>query len=258
MRQLDRRFGAAQLLPGLQGQIDHMQSLLHFSASPGARTALAAALTEAATLAGWQALDLGNYRQSWRLHEIAKTAAREARAPALLAHATAQQAYVLLDLGRAREAVEQVEYARSEAGGWLPPLMDTWLYAAQAEAHAAADEDAACRTALDRADAARPRDPADPALPFLFLAGPHLDRWRGNCLATLGADEALQDLTAALDAMDGFNRAEAGVRCDLAVVLQRRGELEEARRQASLAQELALVTHSERQRRRIERILQTV
>jgi transcriptional regulator with XRE-family HTH domain len=257
VRQLDRRFGAAQLLPGLQSQVDHMESLLHFSASPGARTALAAALTEAATLAGWQALDLGNYRQSWRLHETAKSAAREAGAPALLAHATAQQAYVLLDLGRAREAVEQVEYARAEAGGWLPPLMDTWLYAAQAEAHAAADEDAACRAALDRADAARPRDPADPALPFLFLAGPHLDRWRGNCLATLGADEALQDLTASLDAMDGFNRAEAGVRCDLAVVLQRRGEIDEARRQASLAQELALITHSERQRRRIERILDT-
>ncbi|RAJ52807.1 hypothetical protein K388_05907 [Streptomyces sp. KhCrAH-43] len=258
VRQLDRRFGAAQLLPGLQSQVDHMESLLHFSAAPGARTALAAALTEAATLAGWQAVDLGNYVQSWKLHETAKSAAREAGSPALLAHATAQQAYVLLDLGRVQEAVQQVEHARAEAGGWLPPLMDTWLHAAQAEAHAAADEGAACRAALDRADAARPRDPADPALPFLFLAGPHLDRWRGNCLATLGADEALQDLTAALDAMDGFNRAEAGVRCDLAVVLQRRGELEEARRQAGLAQELALVTHSERQRRRIENILQTV
>ncbi|MFI5864680.1 XRE family transcriptional regulator [Streptomyces sp. NPDC051546] len=258
VRQLDRRFGAAQLLPGLESQIGHMESLLHFSAAPGARAAVAAALTEAATLAGWQALDLGKYRKSWRLHETAKAAAREAGAPALLAHATAQQAYVLLDLGRPREAVQQVEYARSEAGGWLPPLMDTWMHAAQAEAHAAGDEDAACRAALDRAAAARPRDPADPALPFLFLGGSHLDRWRGNCLASLGADEALQDLTAALDAMDGFNRAEAGVRCDLAVVLQRRGELDEAYRQASLAQELALVTHSERQRRRIERILETV
>ncbi|MGW3929460.1 hypothetical protein ACWECC_15315 [Streptomyces microflavus] len=258
VRQLDRRLGAEQLLPGLQTQIDHMQSLLRFSVSPGARPALAAALTEAATLAGWQALDLGRYRQSWKLHETAKAAAREAGVPALLAHATAQQAYVLLDLGRDREAVEHVERARAEAGNGVPPLMNTWLHAAQAEAHAAAGEDAACRAALDRADAALPRDPADPALPFLFLAGLHLDRWRGNCLATLGADEALQDLTAALDAMDGFNRAEAGVRCDLAVVLQRRGELGEAHRQARLAQELALVTHSQRQQRRIESILQTV
>ncbi|MFI1700344.1 hypothetical protein ACH419_30785 [Streptomyces bobili] len=108
MGQLDRRFGAAQLLAGVQSQIDHMESLLHFSVSLGARTALAAALTEAATLAGWQALDLGKYRQSWRLQRppSRRPAKRE---PALLAHATAQQAYVLLDLGRAQEAVQQVE-----------------------------------------------------------------------------------------------------------------------------------------------------
>lgn len=259
MRQLDRQLGAGTLLPQLEVQIQQMENLLRFGTVPGGREALAGALTEAATLAGWQSLDLGLYRKAWDLHETAKAAARESGSAALLAHATGQQAYVLLDLGESVKAVEQVRFARESAGRALPPLMESWLFAAQAEAHAAAQDEMACRTGLDRAEAVRPADPSDPSLPFLFLAGSHLDRWRGNCLATLGADEALEDLTASLASMDlnGFTRAEAGVRCDLAAVLARHGEREEARRQAVRAQDLASMTSSVRQRRRIAQVLAT-
>ena len=34
--------------------------------------------------------------------------------------------------------------------------------------------------AFDDAQALLPADPVDPALPFLFLGGTHLNRWRGN------------------------------------------------------------------------------
>jgi hypothetical protein len=257
MRQMDRQIGAITVLPQLEAQIEQMTNLLRFGTAPGGREALASALTEAATLAGWQALDLGQFRKAWELHETAKSAARESGSAALLAHATGQQAYVLLDLGESVKAVEQMQFARDSAGRSLPALMETWLYAAEAEAHAAAGHDAECRDGMDRAEAVRPSDPADPSLPFLFLAGSHLDRWRGNVLATLGADEALTDLTASLESMDlnGFNRAAAGVRCDLAVVLARRGEREEARRQALQAQDLAQLTSSVRQRRRIAQVL---
>ena len=257
MRQMDRQIGAVTVLPQLEAQIQQMENLLRFGTAPGGREALAGALTEAATLAGWQALDLGQFRKAWGLHETAKAAARESGSAALLAHATGQQAYVLLDLGESVKAVEQMRFARDCAGRSLPALMETWLYAAEAEAHAAAGHDAECREGMDRAEAVRPTDPSDPSLPFLFLAGSHLDRWRGNCLATLGADEALTDLTASLESMDlnGFNRAAAGVRCDLAVVLARRGEREEAQRQALQAQDLAQLTSSVRQRRRIAQVL---
>ncbi|MER0443066.1 XRE family transcriptional regulator [Streptomyces sp. Edi4] len=257
MRQMDRQMGAATVLPQLEAQIAQMEDLLGYRTAPGGREPMAAALTEAATLAGWQALDLGQYQKAWRLHETAKSAARQSGSAALLAHAMGQQAYVLLDLGEADQAVEQVRFARESAGGGLPPLMETWLFAAEAEAHAVAGHEALCRAGMDRAEAVRPTDPADPALPFLFLGGSHLDRWRGNALATLGADEALEDLTASLASMDmsGFTRAEAGVRCDLAVVLARRGEREEARRQALRAQDLAALTSSVRQRRRIAQVL---
>ncbi|MFB7836100.1 helix-turn-helix domain-containing protein [Streptomyces sp. NPDC056056] len=258
IRRLDRRLGAEPLLPQLRGQIGQMEGLLRHTTAPGGRQPIAEILTQAATLAGWQALDLGRYRESWQLHENAKSAAQQSGSAALLAHATAQQAYVLLDLGMPDAAVQQVQHARVLAAGRIPPLLQSWLHAAEAEAQAAAGNGDACRRALDSAERTRPTDPADPSLPFLFLAGAHLDRWRGNCLATLGADEALRDLTRALGEMEGFNRAEAGVRCDLAVVLLRRGEIDEARRQALRAQELATDTHSLRQRRRIEQVLQQV
>ncbi|MFI5805673.1 hypothetical protein [Streptomyces sp. NPDC051561] len=256
LRQMDRRLGAESLLPQIVAHVGQMEKLLQHGVASGARQLVAGALTEAAALAGWQALDLGRYGDAWNLHEVAKAAAREAGNSTLLAHATAQQAYVLMDLEQPTEAVQLVQQAVAHGEGKVPALMTTWLHAAEGEAHAVAGNSSACRRSLDRADASLPVDAADPELPFLFLAGSHLARWRGNCLARLGADEAIEDLSGALSAMDeGFNRAEAGVRCDLAGALLKRGDTSEATVQAEKARELAALTGSVRQRIRIQRIL---
>jgi hypothetical protein len=261
IRQKDRRLGAQFLLPQSRTHVEQMESLLRHGVSPGTRQPIAAALTEAAALAGWQALDLGQYREAWQLHEVAKAAARESGNSSLLAHVTAQQAYVLLDLDQPAEAAELMHHAHAEAGQRLPALMGTWLLMAEAEALAAGGPKNAAATmgVLDAADALLPADSTDPDLPFLFLAGAHLTRWRGNCLARLGVDEAIAELTQALDGMEsGFNRAEAGLRCDLAMALSIRGETAEARRHAEQAQKLAAMTGSARQRRRIARLLEAV
>jgi Flp pilus assembly protein TadD len=50
---------------------------------------------------------------------------------------------------------------------------------------------------------------------------------------------------------DGFTRAEASLRCDLAAALHVRGEQDEAKHHLKKARELAQVTGSARQRRRI-------
>ncbi|MEW1545301.1 hypothetical protein [Streptomyces tsukubensis] len=256
LRQMDRRLGAKALLPQSRAHIEQMENLLRHGVSPGTRQSIAGALTEAAALGGWQALDLGHYREAWRLHEVAKSAAREAENSALLAHATAQQAYVLLDLDQPAHALELMQSAHSTVRQKLPGLMRTWLHAAEAEAQAAVGNAAACLAAFDAADAALPNDPNDPDMPFLFLAGPHLARWRGNCLARLGLSEAIEDLTRALNTMEpGFNRAEAGLRCDLATALTIRGDVEAAKQQAERAERLAALTGSARQRRRIARLV---
>jgi hypothetical protein len=89
-------------------------------------------------------------------------------------------------------------------------------------------------------------------LPYIALNETHLARWRGNCLILFGDPQTADDLAAALAAMDdGFTRAEAGLRCDLAAALHVRGEHDEAKRHLRKARELAQLTGSARQRRRI-------
>ena len=124
--------------------------------------------------------------------------------------------------------------------------------AAEAEMAAAAGEELICRHALDGAAQEISYGAASEDLPYLALNESHLARWRGNCLVMFGDPQTADDLAAALAAMDdGFTRAEAGLRCDLAAALHVRGEHDEARSHLKKARELAQLTGSARQRRRI-------
>ncbi|MGH3711104.1 MAG: tetratricopeptide repeat protein, partial [Pseudonocardiaceae bacterium] len=167
-RHVDRRFGALTRLDQLRAQIDQVQQLLTYRAGPQ-RPALAGVLVEASTLAGWQALDRAAVGQAWTHYERAKAAAREAGSPALLAHATAEQAFVLLDLDDTTAALDQLTHARTLATGTATPLLQAWLAAAHGETRAAAGHADDARRAFDTANALLPADPVDPALPFLFL-----------------------------------------------------------------------------------------
>ena len=117
---------------------------------------------------------------------------------------------------------------------------------------AAAGDERACRRALDLAAAEVGLGPTGDELPYVALNETHLARWRGNCLVPFGDPRAADELQTALSAMDGsFTRAEAGLRCDLAAALYVRGDGDEARRHLTRATELAQLTGSARQRRRI-------
>jgi hypothetical protein len=75
---------------------------------------------------------------------------------------------------------------------------------------------------------------------------------RRSTMSPFGDPEIAEQLSTALATMDGgFTRAEAGLRCDLAAALHVRGERIEARRHLARAGELAHLTGSARQRRRI-------
>ena len=115
-------------------------------------------------------------------------------------------------------------------------------------------EEQSCRDALD--DAARLVDAAgDDSLPYVFLDETHLTRWRGHCLARLGAMEAIVHLTKALASLDpSFARAAAGHHCDLALAYAQRGEKDAAEVHVKQAQTLATQTASARQRRRLEQV----
>jgi tetratricopeptide (TPR) repeat protein len=254
-RLLDRRLGAARLLPQTEAHVQEMENQLRYALPGPHRAGIAQALAEAAALAGWQALDLGDLDRAWRLHETAKASARESEDPAVLAHVTAQQANVLLDAGRYDDAVTLVDHAHQKDAARLPALLRAWLLAAEGEARAAAGDGLGARRALDEAQRVLPAEPTGPELPFLMLDESHLARWRGHCLARLGAAEAVEDLTSALDAAGETVRAETGLRVDLALALTARGDTTEAHKHAARAAELAGESGSARQRARIGKLL---
>jgi len=252
IRLLDRRLGAPAVAGKLEAHIGHIETSLRYSLRPGNRQLLARALADASALAGWQAIDMSRLPCAWAHFERATAAAREAGDPCLLAFAAGEQAYVLLDLHRPAEALAMVRAAYAETSAAIPHQVRSWLRAAEAEMAAAAGEESACRHALDGAAQEISYGAASEDLPYLALNETHLARWRGNCLVMFGDPQTADDLAAALAAMDdSFTRAEAGVRCDLAAALHVRGEHDEARHHLKKARELAQLTGSARQRRRI-------
>lgn len=250
-RRVDRRFGGITQLAAVRAQIDDVQRLLRFGVASPHRPALAGALVEAATLAGWEALDRVALRAAWDLHETAVMAAREAASSPLLAHAMAQQSMVLVDLGERDLVVEFVVEARF-VGQCASRLLRSWLAAAEGEIRAAAgDRDGALR-AFDEADQLLPEDPKEPDLPFLFLADGHLDRWRGHVLASVGHRGAVRQLESALQRLPAdFVRARSSTLVDLAVASAAAGERDAALAYSRDARRVANQVASDRQMRRL-------
>jgi tetratricopeptide (TPR) repeat protein len=256
VRRADRRFGSAVRLDQLRSHINEVERLLRHTIIHQHRQPLAAALADASTLAGWDALDSGSVQEAWKHHEQAKTAARESGSAALLAHATGQQAFILTDIGNTADALMLLQEAVSIAGDSAPRLLRAWLAAALGEGHAAAgDRDGALR-AFDQANALLPTETRHPDLAFLFLGGTHLARWRGNALAMLGESEAINQLTTVLDTGPvDFVRARASVHVDLAFAYARAGDRDAALHHARQARRLVSQIGSVRLRRRLDRLV---
>ncbi|MFG2724284.1 XRE family transcriptional regulator [Streptomyces canus] len=259
LRTVDRQMGAASLIDQMTGHLSTLEDALTFAVLPETRRPVALALAGAATLAAWQALDVGAVERAWRHYELGKRAAKEADEPMYLAHAMAEQAYVLCDAGRPEVAVQLVRDAQREGGKMMSPRLQAWLYAAEAEICAKAGMPEECRRALDNAMNLLPpgEDARDPDMLSIFLNQGHLARWRGNVLALLGDDNAVSSLYVALDSADPtFVRATAGLRCDLAQAHLARGEYDQAHTHLREARLLASRTGSVRHRRRIEQLTQ--
>ncbi|MFF4508622.1 XRE family transcriptional regulator [Streptomyces sp. NPDC001401] len=259
LRTVDRRMGAASLIDQMTGHLSTLEEALTFAVLPGTRRPVARALAGAATLAAWQALDAGSVERAWRHYELGKRAAKEADEPMYLAHATAEQAYVLCDAGRPAMAVELVRDAQRVGGRMMSPRLQAWLYAAEAEICAKAEMPDDCERALEKAINVLPpgEETRDPDMLSIFLNEGHLTRWRGNVLAQLGDDDAVSSLYLALDSADPeFVRATAGLRCDLAQAHLAREEYDQAHTHLREARLLANRTGSVRHRRRIEQLTQ--
>lgn len=255
IRASDKRFGAAIILDQLNSLVRQIEEYRAFSVSTRHRERLAAILTDARTLAGWTALDRGSQLDAWRYHEDAKVSAREAESPYLLAHATAQQAVILLDIGEPAAAVELLQFARDVAENRAPSLLRTWLAAALGEGLAAAGRRDEALQAFDDANALLPTNPVDPVMPFLLLNDGHLGRWRGSALLRLGDQEAINQLEAAARHLDVSDRSairgQTGMYVDLAFAYAAAGDSRGAFEYARKARQLASRIRSDRQAKRL-------
>ncbi len=259
LRTIDRQMGAASLVDQMTGHLTRLEEALTFAVLPETRRPVALALAGAATLAAWQALDVGAVERAWRHYELGKRAAQEADEPMYLAHATAEQAFVLCDAGRPETAVQLVRDAQRLGGKAKSPRLTAWLYAAEAEICARAGLQDDCQRALEHAARHLPagEQARDPDMLSIFLNEGHLTRWRGNALALIGDPEAVDSLYTALDTTDPtFIRATAGLRCDLAQAHLARGEYDQAQEHLRNAKLIASRTKSVRHRRRIEQLTQ--
>lgn len=257
-RTWDRKMGAPSLADQLSGHVTTLENALTYTVLRSARRPVARVLSSAATLAGWQALDVGGVDRAWRHYELARRAATEAESPALMAHAMGEQAYVLVDAGKHELAYELICEAVGSAQGKAPNRVLAWLCAAEAEIAAILRRHDASHNALERAALNLPagEEMRDQEVPGVFLNGTHLTRWRGNVRTLLGEPEAIDELNTALTAMDDtFTRAQSSLRIDLAQGYLAQEKLSEAREQARLARSLANRTGSLRNRRRLDRLV---
>jgi hypothetical protein len=254
-RRLDRQLGAILAHDEVVAKIRQVGKLIGHSVMPTTREALAALLSELRTLAGWQALDLGNVSQSWQHYEQGKLAANEPANPAFEAHTWAGQAFVLLDVGDSAAAVDLMATVRQGAERKTDRLLRSWLAAAHGETLAADGQCSASLRAFDHAAALLPDDVRQHDGPYLALDSVHLGRWRGHALARVGEPEATEVLTDALDRLDPtFVRAETALRVDLATAFAAMHEREQAHEHIGRAQALAADIGSARQHRRLERL----
>jgi tetratricopeptide (TPR) repeat protein len=258
IRRLDRQLGAIIVRDELKTKIRQVDRLTTYSLAPGIREPLAALLSEMHTLAGWQALDLGDITDSWHHYEQSRAAAAQSDSIPYQCHAAAEQAFVLIDAGATGDAVDLLDHARRRADTTAPRILRSWLAAAHGEALAASGDRTASLHAFDHAAGLLPEDPSDER-PYVALDTVHLARWRGHALARFGDPDATAILTGALNRLDpSFVRAETGLRVDLAIALAATGEIDEARTHADHAIRLAAQVGSARQRRRVKTLLMAV
>jgi tetratricopeptide (TPR) repeat protein len=253
IRLADRKLGAVSLYQETRVHLESIRGAL-LRSKMSQKPLLEVTLAEAATLAAWQAIDLGKYEDAQSLYSQAQEVSVEGGHLATLAHATAEEANVFLDQGLNEQALALVESTDTYRNA-VPSMLRAWLSGMKAEVHAAMGDEQSCRREIEQAWNIIPAEP-DGDLPYLALDPVHLTRWSGNCLARLGVEDALEDLADAVAKMDqSFTRAQASLRCDLAQALAAHGDLDGARHQALQAGEIARSVASARQLRRIGNVV---
>lgn len=228
LRLLDRQLGAALVRAQTAAHVHSLAQLLTTSHGVD-HTTIARIQADAAALAAWQDLDVGDTTTARHHYRLARAAASRSGDSTLFAHAIGEHAVLLSETGHADTALHQVH--RAERLPRLPHLLRAWLAATRAETAASAGLSDQARTGLHDAEKLLGR--ADPAsavtLPFLSLNEVHLARWRANVLIKLGDPAGGTQAVQSLHQLPTeFARARTGVQLDIAQALLLTGDTDQA------------------------------
>ncbi|MCA1185906.1 hypothetical protein LCD36_05510 [Saccharopolyspora sp. 6T] len=253
IRRIDRQYGAIVTHNELLAKIARVRGLFTHRFTGSTRRELAVLLSEMHALAGWQSLDTGHLSVSWCHYEQAKAAALETEDISYHAHAAAEQAFTLIELGETAAAVDLLESIRRSAQHGCPKLLRAWLTAAYGETLAANGETLGALQQFDEAGRLLPSEEVNQEGPYVVLNASHLSRWRGRSTYNPSHFASVNLLMEVIGNLDStFVRAECATRVDIAIALSNLGDkhrsAEEARRAAGIAAEIGSVRHANRLR----------
>lgn len=247
-RRLDSSTPSRDLHESVQTHIRLIQTVSRDAGSNEARSRLAAIGSEAASLAGWLAWDMGDHGSARSWYGSAVRAARSAGDPLLAAYQAGSLAQFEAHAGNGTQALNLARNARRYLGPGRPAVADAWLSSVEALSHAANGDQRGADRALTRSRAvAEKLSPSDsPPWPWVFHFDPaKVAAARVTCGARLGiADWVLGDDTQALGT--GSAKQRALVVLDVAAGHLAAGRIEAAFALASRAVETGLQYRSGR------------
>ena len=206
-RRLDASTPSRDLAEPVRGHLQFIQR----AAAAGDRRRLASAGSEAASLAGWLAWDMGDHGSARTWYGQAVHAAKAAGDPLLVAYQLGSLAQFEAHCGNGAQALNLTARARRSLGEQRPVVAQAWLHATEALAHAAAGDQRGADRALTCSRASANEILADdpPPWPWVFQFNEaKVAAARVSCGARLGvAGWVLDADTAALATGNAKQRA---------------------------------------------------
>jgi tetratricopeptide (TPR) repeat protein len=238
-----RQLSVRTLLPQAEGQAELVRELLGGSMKAALRDRLTATAGEATALVGVMLLmDLYQFEAAWAKLTDALDAAREAKARELEAFVLGCMAFNAGYTGRRVEAIDLVTLARRLAAEGDGTTTRGWLAAVEGELRARSGNTRGCLAALEAAERALKTSTPDSWVGIGAFDAAKLKGYYGLCYLQLRRpDEAVRELTGALDALDpALRKHRCTALADLATAMIDLGEVEEGCRRAGQALNLAI------------------
>lgn len=169
-RQLDAVVAGRDLSLPVSSHLAFGYRLLDRAPDEASKRDWAAAVAEAAGLAGWLSWDRANFGDARHHYQLAVTTARRSRNSLLSAYMTGSLAQLAIDSGAPAEGITLLASARTQLGPADNATAAAWLSCLEALAHATTGEGHAADQRLEVADAAASRITCEdsPPWPWVF------------------------------------------------------------------------------------------